>query len=442
MEESKGIRKLDKQPLVLSKEFKDLLHQLENTRDHFFITGKAGTGKSTLLQLFRKTSKKRIAVVAPTGIAALNVKGQTIHSFFRFPPKMVHPGDLTKRKNHRLYKKMDTLIIDEISMVRADIFDNIDIFLQKNREDSRPFGGVQLILFGDLFQLPPVISSNFERQYFRTHYPSPYFFSAQVFSRGLEMPMIELREVYRQKDRYFIRLLDSIRTNTMDMDDLDAINERFGNMPESDIPHIQLCSINATANRINTDALAALDTPLYEYKAEISGNFKPSVFPTDQFLHLKEGAQVMFVKNDIEKRFVNGTLGFVVAATNQSVKVEVQKENGDKEIIDVEQQEWEIIKYAVDKENPNRFTTEVTGSFVQYPLKLAWAITIHKSQGKTFDTVVLDLGRGAFEFGQTYVALSRCRTLEGIFLKKKITPKDIITDQRIVEYYDSQRYYW
>ncbi len=441
MSDIEPTKKALKEPLFLSQEYSGILDQLENTNQSFFITGKAGTGKSTLLQLFRKTSRKRIAVVAPTGIAALNVKGQTIHSFFRFPPKMMNHHDIHKLRNHKLYKNINTLVIDEISMVRADVFDNIDLFLRKNREIDEPFGGVQVLVFGDLFQLPPVISSAFEKQYFRTKYSSPYFFSAKVLEQGFELPMIELREVYRQDDRGFIQLLDNIRLSTMDYDDLDLLNQRYG-AEKDENPYIILCSVNATVNKINSERLNALESNPQEFRADIKGVFKPNVFPTDQFLHIKEGAQVMFVKNDLQKRYVNGTIGTVLHVSNDRVEVEIINAQGDTQVIDVERQEWELVKYALDEKNPKAFKTEVTGSFTQYPLKLAWAITIHKSQGKTFDNVILDLGRGAFEYGQTYVALSRCRTFEGIILKQKISPRDILTDERIREFYESQRYYW
>ena len=432
---------LDKAPIKINDEFNDILDIIENGNENVFITGRAGTGKSTLLNLLKKTTKKNAAVVAPTGIAALNVGGQTIHSFFKLPPKMIDPHELTKRKNHRFYKKLKLLIIDEISMVRADMIDCIDIFLRNNIEDPRPFGGVQLVVFGDLFQLPPVVSSPFERQILREKYGSPYFFAASVFKEeDYTLGMIELRTVYRQTERRFINLLDNIRTRQFDYDDLEDINSRFTDEDHDDLA-ITLCAKNATVNSINTEKLKRISHPVFEYNAKTQGNFNAKICPAESHLWLKVDAQVMFVKNDPEGRFVNGTLGQVIKLEPDAIKVAISKD-GETKYIDVERVEWEMTKYEMDMENPDRFKSVVTGTFTQYPLKLAWAMTIHKSQGKTFDNITVDLGSGAFDYGQTYVALSRCRTLEGIKLKKKITPKDIMVDETIVEYYEYKKRNW
>lgn len=432
---------IDKHPIVLSTEFQDILNHLESTNDSYLITGKAGTGKSTLLSVLRRTSQKRVAVVAPTGIAALNVKGQTIHSFFKLPPRMIMPSEVHKAKDRRLYKNMDILIIDEISMVRADLLDNIDIFLRKNREVDQPFGGVQVLLFGDMFQLPPVVATPFEREVFRSDFDSPYFFSSRVL-QNFDLPMLELTQVYRQSDRHFIALLDRVRTNSLEQEDVALLNERYTKeFTENDL-YVTLTSLNATANAINAKKLQALDNPSFLYQAEITGNFNPSQYPTAHMLHLKVGAQVMMVKNDIDKRFVNGTLGKVLSTAKDAIVVGLNNTQGQYQEVQVDMEEWEILKYKVDPKHSKKFTTEVVGSFKQYPLKLAWAITIHKSQGQTFDKVRIDLGRGAFEFGQTYVALSRCRTFEGIELSKPITNRDILCDQRIADFYQNKRYYW
>ncbi len=431
-------------PRVLDKEFQDVLTQLETTNDHYFVTGRAGSGKSTLLNIFTSTTRKRCVILAPTGIAALNVGGQTIHSFFRFPPKLLHSKDIRKLQNHWIYKKMDVMIIDEISMVRADMLDNIDMFLRKNRGIDLPFGGVQLIAFGDLFQLPPVVQSGFERHYFNSAYSSPYFFSSKVIeNQWIDLHMIELQKVYRQTEKFFIKLLDRIRLRTLDMEDLESINERYEPNALSDPEdlYITLCSINATAQAVNQKRLNQLQTGSHYFKGKVSGDFSSRVFPTDQILELREGAQVMFVKNDINKRFVNGSLGKILKIRDDEITVLV-KDQGNEATIVLEQFEWEIIKYKVDQNNPDRFSSEVVGTFTQYPIKLAWAITIHKSQGKTFDKIRVDLGRGAFEYGQTYVALSRCRTLDGITLSQKIRPKDIRVDPRIVEFYELKSRYW
>lgn len=428
-------------PKVLNNEFQEVLDQIEHTKEHYFITGRAGTGKSTLLSLFCKTTKKRAVVLAPTGIAALNVGGQTIHSFFRFPPKMINAKDIKKLRNHYLYKNLDVLIIDEISMVRADMLDNIDLFLRVNRGIDTPFGGVQLVAFGDLFQLPPVVSTGFEKQYFNTIYTSPYFFSAKIIENGVDLKMIELQKVYRQTEKFFIKLLDRIRLRTFDEDDIMMINEQVNGEQQEDDLFITLCTINATANAVNQKKLTELNSYSHFFQATISGNFKANVFPTAEVLELKEGAQVMFVKNDPNKRFVNGTIGKIIKIESGIIRV-LTKNDGKDTIINVEKMDWEIIRYNVDEKNIDRFKTETVGTFTQFPLKLAWAITIHKSQGKTFDQIKIDLGKGAFEYGQTYVALSRCRTLGGIVLQKPISPNDILADPRIVDFYDTKSRYW
>lgn len=427
------------EPLALSKEFQGVLQQLEYTDDHLFITGKAGTGKSTLLQVFRNTTKKRVAVLAPTGIAALNVRGQTIHSFFGFPPRLIHASDIEKRKNRKIYQNLDMIVIDEISMVRADMIDNINIFLRINRGINKPFGGVQMVFFGDMFQLPPVVANPVERQYFSSTYESPYFFSAHIM-RLVSFQMIELHEVYRQAERKFIRLLDNIRQNEVGYDEIEEINERFVPIPEDKDFYITLTSRNDIANNINMAELGNIKGPVFEYKASVSGEFNPQLFPTEFSLQLKEGAQVMFVKNDPQKQFVNGTIGKIIELDQNKIMVNIPDDHNSNRVIEVIRQDWEILKYDRDTDQPDKITTRIVGVFTQYPVKLAWAITIHKSQGKTFDRVIIDLGSGAFESGQTYVALSRCRTLEGIILKQPVKPRDIIVDERIRSYYEQIRY--
>ncbi|MBT8191066.1 MAG: ATP-dependent RecD-like DNA helicase, partial [Bacteroidia bacterium] len=301
------------------------------------------------------------------------------------------------------------------------------------------FGGVQLVVFGDLFQLPPVVSSTFERQLIKEKYGNPYFFSAQVF-KEIDLRMIELRTVYRQTERRFINLLDSIRLQQLDYDILEEINSRYSEKIPEDIA-ITLCSTNATVNAINNEKLKALVSPLFEYTAKLSGEFNQRLSPADAHLWLKEGAQVMFVKNDPEGQFVNGTLGQITSLAQDEIIVSILKE-GEVKYINVDRVDWEMLRYEIDPENKDKFKTRVTGTFTQYPLKLAWAITIHKSQGKTFDNIIIDLGKGAFDYGQTYVAMSRCRTMEGITLKKKITPRDIMVDQAVIEYYDYKIRNW
>lgn len=431
-----------KEPLTLSKEFHDIMSEMEGAGQSLLITGKAGTGKSTLLQVFRNTTKKKVAVLAPTGIAALNVRGQTIHSFFGFPPNMINPSNIRKTAQHRLYKNLDAIIIDEISMVRADIMDNINVFLKKNRGNNKPFGGVQMFFFGDLFQLPPVVATDFEKHFFENHYASPYFFSAKVLQSEVTYPMVELTKVFRQSDNRFIEILNRIRLNETDYDDLEALNRRCLNIQKFHDSYITLCTRNYTAQALNRKALQEIKTNVFHYKAHISGTFQSNLFPTEEMLALKVGAQVMFIKNDPEKRFVNGTIGKISRLEKESVYVTIKNDGLDQHLeIEVEKLEWEIIRYTRTDEQNGMINTEVIGSFVQYPLKLAWAITIHKSQGKTFDQVIIDLEGGAFEYGQSYVALSRCKSLEGIILKKPLKKSDILIDERVCGFYRSKQYY-
>lgn len=431
---------LDKQPIELNRDFQYALDRMERSTDLLFVTGRAGTGKSTLLQLFRSTTRKKVVVLAPTGVAALNVKGQTIHSFFGLPPRLIDRfKDIKRRRFRKLYEKLDTIVIDEISMVRADMLDNIDYFLQINRDDPRPFGGVQMVFFGDLFQLPPVVSSNIEKQLFQTVYQSPYFFSSKV----LEMPtleMIELQTVYRQKNRGFLKLLEAIRLNRIDYDDLEALNTRHQkDEPNPDFA-ITLSARNASVNAINKSELEAIPLPSKSYVAKVDGNFPDRLFPTDPILSLKLNAQVMFLRNDPDKKYVNGTIGKIVKLEDDSITVLLEEQYGEaKQYISVKKVEWEILKYKLDEQELDKISTETLGTFKQYPLRLAWAVTIHKAQGKTFDKVIIDLGKGAFAHGQTYVALSRCRTLEGIILKQPLRPQDIMTDERVVNYYEGMQ---
>ncbi len=425
---------IQKNPLQLSDDFKYVIDVLEKQQKSMFITGRAGTGKSTLLQLFRRSTRKKTVVLAPTGVAALNVQGQTIHSFFKFPAKPLHRTEIKRLRYRKLYEKVEVIIIDEISMVRADLLENIDVFLRLNRNNNAPFGGVQMVFFGDLFQLPPVVATEQERMLFQTDFDSPYFFSAHVFEE-FEMEMMELQQIYRQDNRHFIRLLESVRMNTIDYDDLEDLNERYVPNFEADTSYITLSARNATVNRINQKELDSLDTEPFNYVGKTEGQFDPRLYPTDLILTLREGAQVMFVKNDSEGKFVNGTLGKIVALSGTEIKVLVE-ERGQSETIKVEKMDWELQRYKINELDDSKIETEVVGKFTQYPIRLAWAITIHKSQGKTFENMIIDMGRGAFEFGQTYVALSRCRTLNGIVLKQKLRPNDVLVDERIIDFYN------
>lgn len=424
--------------LTLSEDFIYALDRME-AGANLFITGRAGTGKSTLLRLFRQTTKRKTVVLAPTGVAALNVGGQTIHSFFGFPPRLLQAKDIrVNRRYRRLYENMETLVIDEISMVRADILDGVDQALKINRSDPRPFGGVQVIFFGDLYQLPPVVSSPAERQYFTEAYASAYFFASRCVD-DIELEMIELEQVYRQENRRFLRLLENIRNATIDQDDLDELNERhLPNFEPLGEPYLTLAARNAKVNTINQRELNANHNPVHTYLAEVKGNFPERLYPAEAALQLKEGSQVMTIRNDSDKRFVNGTIGKILKCGRDTVTIEVEK--GETTIeIEIAYEEWEIVRYTTAADDPTKIGTESVGTYKQLPLRLAWAVTIHKAQGKTFDKVIIDLGRGAFEHGQTYVALSRCRTLGGIVLRQALTPRDVMVDPQVVEFYQMMR---
>ena len=425
-------------PIALHSSFNDILKEVEESTQSMFITGRAGTGKSTLLQLIVKTTKKKMAVLAPTGVAALNVRGQTIHSFFKFPPRMIDPSEIKKSKDYKLLQKLESIIIDEISMVRADLLDLIDLSLRMSRDVDEPFGGVQMLFFGDLFQLPPVVANKFELDIIKSKYDSAYFFSAEVLQSGFNLRWIELTKVYRQAEKSVINLLDKIRYNDIEDEDLQLINKRFTQPHNTTQAIITLCAINATAHAINLKNLQLLPGKPQVSQALIKGVFSKSAYPTDENLILKEGAQVMFLKNDPQKRYVNGSLGFITGFSDlHTVFVQLSDTS---EIIEVEQADWEMLKYSIDASGI--VSSEVTGLFKQFPLKLAWAITIHKSQGQTFDQVKIDLGGGAFEYGQTYVALSRAKTLGGIFLNKPISYQDIKTDTYVLEFYERMRRYF
>jgi ATP-dependent DNA helicase PIF1 len=419
--------------------FHDILDEWEETADHYFLTGKAGTGKSTLLRLFRQTTAKNVAVLAPTGMAALQVEGQTIHSFFRFPPRLLTPDQVEKPKNAKLLKSLNTLVIDEVSMVRADMLDAIDRSLQLARKSSEPFGGVQMIFFGDVFQLPPVVANREEAAWLKMHYDSPYFFDAHCMQKALVL-MITLVEVYRQKEQHFINLLDAIRSGEADDEVLEKLNQRVGRTLPPDRLTVTLCSLNVHADAINRKRMGELSGAPSVYMAQTTGTINPRQIPAESVLSLKEEAQVMFVKNDPQQRYVNGTLGVVKGFTDKGVLVLPEGRTGEASQVLVEPALWEMIRYRVHPGDSPRIEHEVVGSFSQIPIKPAWAITIHKSQGQSYDRVIIDLGGGAFEFGQTYVALSRCRSLEGISLTRPLRHRDIMVDPRITEFFESNRW--
>ena len=461
--------------------FRRALDLMEGTTRHVFITGKAGTGKSTLLELWRGQTLKRVAVLAPTGVAALNVRGQTVHSFFGFKPDTT-PESVRKLPKGRgaaadraaLYRNLDAIVIDEVSMVRADLMDCVEKFLRLNGPRPKEwFGGLQMILIGDLYQLPPVVTGQ-ESGLFAPdpaslrrrgpgrspsppaaasaagsaaltsgpavpRYETPYFFSARIFQEpGFDLDFVELEKVYRQNDSAFIALLNAIRNRTVDDIQLDHLNGRCDPefVPPEDEFFITLTSTNDLAAARNREKLAALRGRSRRYEGAIDGEFDRRSLPTEEALELKAGAQVMLLTNDRRGRWVNGTIARVTSIrrsedTDGDDIVSVELPDGDE--VDVTPATWELFRFRYDAD-ADRIESEAVGSFTQYPLRLAWAVTIHKSQGKTFDKVVIDIGRGAFAHGQVYVALSRCTAFEGLVLRTPIRLGHILMDWRIVRF--------
>ena len=424
----------------LVDELADAWHYPEFTNESIFLTGRAGTGKSTLLNYFRKNTVKKCVVLAPTGLAAIQVGGSTIHSFFGFPLRTMVKNDPDIQfwgKGHsklKIIRKMDTLIIDEISMVRADILDAMDQCLRVNLGNNAPFGGKQVIFIGDIFQLPPVITAA-DRSYLEDDdvYANPYFFSADVF-RECAPKVIELKKIYRQQDDNFIYLLNRIRMGIADDHDLAELNKSWQQGDEDEDFVITLSSVNAIADHVNQKKLMELGSSATTFRGTSEGTFHEKLFPAPPLLSLKTGAQVMMVKNDLHGRWVNGSIGKIEKVTRDEVVVRF----ADGTSHHVDPVIWENKKYTWDR-STNSITFAIQGTYKQYPIRLAWAITIHKSQGLTFDKVVIDMGRGAFAHGQLYVALSRCRTQDGITLKTKITAKDMIVDEAVERFAGKHR---
>lgn len=428
-----------------NKEFQDALKLVRYTRQSVFLTGKAGTGKSTFLRYLCDNIKKKYVVLAPTGIAAINAGGSTLHSFFKLPFHPLLPDDprlsirngklrefLKYNSAHcKLIKKIELVIIDEISMVRADIIDFIDRILRYYSGNMRePFGGKQLLLVGDIFQLEPVIKND-EREIINRFYPTPFFFSARVFNE-MELVSVELKKVYRQSDRIFVGVLDRIRTDTAAAADLQLLNTRFNAriaQDEQDM-YITLATRRDNVDYINNKKLAELPGDPAVFTGEIQGEFPESSLPTQMDLELKPGAQVIFIKNDYDRRWVNGTIG-TVSGIDQDGVIYVTTEDGKE--CDVKKESWRNIRYQYN-EAEKKIEEQELGVFIQYPIRLAWAITIHKSQGLTFSRVVIDFSGGVFTGGQAYVALSRCTSLDGIQLKKEITRADIFVRPDIIRF--------
>ena len=411
---------------------------LEQTGANIFLTGRAGTGKTTFLRELRQRSPKRMIVVAPTGVAAINAGGVTVHSFFQLPfgpyiPAMQQgEGGRLKMNFNRekiaIIRSLDLLVIDEISMVRADMLDAVNDVLQRYRDRSKPFGGVQLLMIGDLQQLAPVVKPQ-EWELIRDHYASPYFFDSRAL-RSTTYITLELRHIYRQSDGGFIDILNRVRDNAVDPDTLAKLNSRYiaGFEPDDDAGYITLTSHNDTARAINERKLRSLDAPSFTFSCQVEGNFPEYLYPNDSELTLKKGAQVMFVKNDVsgQHRYFNGKIGRVTAIGESKIEVTLDDAA---EPVDVGIDEWTNVKYTIDPQT-QEITEAVEGVFRQFPLKPAWAITIHKSQGLTFERAIIDAAE-SFSHGQVYVALSRCRSFEGLVLRTPLQGRSIIDDATI-----------
>ncbi|GAA5085230.1 hypothetical protein GCM10025760_03930 [Microbacterium yannicii] len=443
--------------LALSAEQEALFRLIEDTREHVFVTGRAGTGKSTLLQHLAWNTSKQIAVCAPTGVAALNVEGQTIHSLFKLPLGIIGAHDEDQSDaTRKLLNAIDTLVIDEISMVNADLMDAIDRALRKARgRRSEPFGGAQIVMFGDPYQLAPVPPRGDELRYVRDHYRSFWFFDAKVWvgeaatdgildvgSYGAELNIRELVDIHRQSDPTFKAMLNAVRHGHVTADIAQVLNDTGARTPPDPVdgehPIITLATRNDIVNNINRRHLAELVGREQTAMAEVSGDFGrgDAAYPADLELKLKVGAQVMFLRNDTGSfgeppRWVNGTIGTVTRIAGETVRVDVEGEE-----FDVEPSVWEKYRYSYNP-GSKTLTRDIVAEFTQFPLRLAWAVTIHKSQGKTYDRAIIDLGSGAFAPGQTYVALSRLTSLDGLYLSRPLRPRDIQVDPDVRRFMSS-----
>lgn len=412
-------------------EYQAAVDYIETGDGHLFVTGRAGTGKSTLLRTIRDQAGDDMIVVAPTGLAAVNVGGQTIHSFFGLPPRLIRADDIRRSRNGRVMRKMRHLVIDEVSMVRSDLMWAIDHSLRVNRGRPRePFGGVRVIMFGDLHQLPPVVQEAEVQGHLDEEFGGPFFFSVASLMEGPGTSLIELTQVFRQSEGPLLTVLNRIREGNVDEADLEDLNLRVNpirTLAEGD-PYVILTPTNAAASRINLAYLNALAGKPTTFQAGVTGEFNQTAHPTDTALTLKVGAKVILLRNDPDRRWVNGSIARIARLEDKKVWIEI----GGREY-EVEQVSWENRRYAYDQ-TEQKIVETVAGTFKQFPLRLAWALTIHKSQGLTLDKVYIDLGRGTFAHGQAYVALSRCRTLEGLALARPLRPQDILFDPEAMGY--------
>jgi ATP-dependent exoDNAse (exonuclease V) alpha subunit len=421
--------------IEINEQFRNSYEVMERGDKHVFVTGKAGTGKSTLLRYFRGHTRRATAVIAPTGVAAVNIDGQTIHSFFKLRPGATveearHDGRAARKDE--LFKKIETIVIDEVSMVRADLMDCIDVFLQAALKSRARFGGKRLVMIGDLYQLPPIVRGE-EVAELQKKYQTPFFFSSEAIRDCLQLGMleyVELDKIYRQTDEHFIEILNAVRDGKISEHQLAELNMQYDPaFSDEESKNMHLMAMNAQADEHNQMNLERLSGKVAVIKGKIKGEFKESELPTDLELRLKKGARVMLVNNDSQNRWVNGTLATVHEVRSESVDVKL--DSGD--FYEILPFTWNKAKTKFDNDS-GELIRETLGSFTQFPLRLAWATTIHKSQGKTFDRVVIDLGHGAFAAGQSYVALSRCRTLDGITLKRPVRRYDLIMDARVSEF--------
>ena len=410
--------------LRLSAEQSSVFDAIETTREHIFVTGRAGTGKSTLLNHLSWQTSKQVVICAPTGVAALNVGGQTIHSLFRLPIGVIADHDIEQSAELRkLLNTIDTLVIDEVSMVNADLLDAVDRSLRQARQKPHEaFGGVQIVLFGDPYQLAPVPGDGDERAYFDDQYRSMWFFDAKVWNEA-DLRIYELTDIHRQHEDDFKYMLNAVRHGRVTAEIAQRLNETGARTPPTD-GAITLATTNATVNRINATELARLSGRVLTAKAEISGEFGGRAYPADEALQLKVGAQVMFLRNDADQRWVNGSVG-TVHRIDTTVWVDV-----DGDVFEVQPAVWEKYRYTYSPLT-RQLRKDIVAEFTQFPLRLAWAVTIHKSQGKTYDRAVVDLGSRSFAPGQTYVALSRISELDGLFLSRPLRPSDIIVDENV-----------